>query len=106
MTNPYCQISFIMGIVSLVGPQYSLQFFQKKVKGSAFFFCGMILICLGYRFCTLGGFLLQLYGIYLLFRSFLKTIFAQMQTLPVIGPVLRDTPAIHSVINYLSSSKT
>ena len=27
-----------------------------------------------------------------------------MQTLPIIGPILRDTPAIHNIVNTLSNS--
>ena len=29
-----------------------------------------------------------------------------MQTLPVIGPILRDTPFIHKIVNTLSNSGT
>ena len=49
-------ISFLMGMVALVGPTYSVQFFQKKMQGSLFFFGGLILIILGYPFFTLIGF--------------------------------------------------
>ena len=97
------QISFLMGIVALVGPQYSFQFFQKKAKGSLFYFAGFVLIVLGYPMFTLLGFLCQVWGMFLMFRSFLKTIFAYMQTLPVIGPLLRDTPFIHDAVNWASS---
>ena len=72
--------------------------------GSAFYFSGVAMIILGWPFFTLGGFVLQMYGIFLLFRSFLKTIFAYMQTLPVIGPLLRDTPIIHKIVNSISNS--
>ena len=45
-----------------------------------------------------------MYGIFLLFRQFLNTAFAYLQTLPIIGPILRDTPAIHNIVNILSNS--
>ena len=95
-----------MGITALIGPSNTIQFFGKKSKimGSAFYFAGVTMIILGWRFFTLGGFILQMYGIFLLFRSFLKTIFAYMQTLPVIGPLLRDTPIIHKIVNSISNS--
>ena len=95
-----------MGITSLVGPSHTLVFFTKKSKimGSAFFFGGFAMICIGWYMFTMIGFILQMYGIFLLFRSFIKTIFAYMQTLPVIGPVLRDTPFIHKIVNALSNS--
>ena len=61
------------------------------------------MIIMGWKFFNLFGFVLQMYGIFLLFRSFLKTIFAYMQTLPVIGPILRDTPMIHTIVNSISN---
>ena len=95
-----------MGIIALIGPYNTMEFFGKKSKilGSAFYFAGVIMIILGWPFFTLGGFILQMWGIFLLFRSFLKTIFAYMQTLPVIGPLLRDTPIIHKIVNSISNS--
>ena len=73
------------------------------MKGSLFFFAGLVMILLGYRFFTLIGFLLQMWGMFLMFRSFLKTIYAYMQTLPVIGPVLRDSVMISNAVNWVSS---
>ena len=97
-----------MGIVALIGPQNTAGFFLKKSKmtGSIVYFVGLSMIILGWRFMTTLGFLMQMYGIFLLFKSFIKTIFAYLQTLPVIGPVLRDTPAIHSIVNSISSQST
>ena len=98
-------ISFIMGIVALIGPVNAFGFFTKKSKmvGSFFYFLGITMIIIGWKFFTIGGFLMQIYGIFLLFRSFLSTAFAYMQTLPIIGPFLRDTPAIHKIVNNLSN---
>ena len=89
--------SFIMGVVALIGPNKTVAFFTKKSKmqSSIVFFAGLCLIIVGWRFFTLFGFCLQLYGIFMLFRSFIKTLFAYCQTLPVIGPFLRDSPTIH-----------
>ena len=99
--------SFLMGVVALIGPKNTVAFFAKKSKmaSSAVYFAGLIVIIIGYRFFTFLGFLMQLYGIFMLFRSFIKTLFAYCQTLPVIGPFLRDSPAVHSFVNYISSSK-
>ena len=70
--------SFLMGVVALIGPKNALAFFTKKSKmaSSAFYFAGLGMIILGYRFFTLIGFCLQMYGMLMLFRSFLKTAFA------------------------------
>ena len=97
-----------MGVVALVGPQNATVFFFKKSKimGSAFYFAGFALICLGWFLCTFAGFCLQLYGLYLLFRSFLKTIFSWMQTLPYIGPLLQNNQSAHKIVDFLSEGHT
>ena len=70
--------SFLMGVVALIGPMNAVAFFGKesKIMSSAVFFAGLCFIIVGYRFFTLFGFCLQLYGIFMLFRSFIKTLFA------------------------------
>ena len=87
-------ISFIMGLVTMIGPVNTFKFFTRegKIAGSTFFFVGFILICLGMFMCTFLGFAAQMYGIFLLFRDFIRTIFGFAQTMPVIGPVLRNSP--------------
>lgn len=93
-----------MGVVSLVGPKNTLLFFAKKNKiiGSAFFFSGFTMIIIGWFMFTLVGFVMQLYGLFLLFRSFLRTIFSYMQTLPVLGPCIRNSPFIHKMVDFLA----
>ena len=58
-----------MGITALVGPKNTVAFFIKKnkLKGSVAYFTGMIMIILGYPMFTLTGFLIQMFGIFLLF---------------------------------------
>ena len=53
-------ISFVMGIVSLIGPKNTIGFFTKKGKimGSLFYFLGLSIIVIGYRFFTMIGFIL------------------------------------------------
>ena len=69
-----------MGIIALIGPQNTIGFFSKKSKvtGSACYFGGVIMIIIGWRMFTTIGFLMQMYGIFLLFKSFIKTIFAYL----------------------------
>ena len=100
-------ISFIMGLVTLIGPQNTFGFFAKqgKIKGSAFFFGGFILICIGKFLFTLFGFCAQVWGILLLFRDFFRTIFNFLQTLPVIGPFLRNSSTAHSIVDTLAGNK-
>ena len=63
-------ISFLMGIVSLIGQKNTFGFFSKKGKitGSIVYFLGFIIMIIGYTFFTTIGFCLQIYGIFLLFR--------------------------------------
>ena len=53
-------ISFVMGIVSLIGPKNTIGFFTKKGKimGSIFYFLGLVIIIIGYTFFTMIGFIL------------------------------------------------
>ena len=97
-------MSFLMGLVSLIGLKSTVLFFGKRSKllGSFFFFTGFILIIIGWYMFTCLGYLCQVYGIFLLFRSFIATIFAYSQTLPIIGPFLRTSPIIHKAVNALA----
>lgn len=81
-----------MGVVALVGAKNAVGFFlrESKIKGSLFFFLGLLCIITGWYMFTLLGFILQLYGIFLLFRSFLGTILIYGQSLPFIGGFLRS----------------
>ena len=98
-------LAFIMGLVILVGPTNTVQFFMRrnKVKGSACFFTGFVLIVIGWFGFTLLGFMLQLYGLFLLFRDFIKTIFKSIECMPVIGPVVRNMPWLHDAVDYIAS---
>ena len=71
-----------------------------------FFFAGLIVILIGWPFFTLIGFVLQIWGMFWMFRSFIKTIFSYMQTLPVIGPFIRDSVLINSAVNWIASGKS
>jgi hypothetical protein len=98
-----------MGVVGLVGPKNALGFFlkEKKVKGSIFFFLGLLFIISGWYMFTFLGFISQLYGIFLLFRSFLGTILIYGQGLPFIGGFLRSQSAnIQKAANKFSGGSS
>lgn len=99
-------LSFIMGLVVVVGPQNTVSFFARKGKivGSAVFFAGFIMIIIGWFLFTTLGFMMQCYGLFLLFRDFTRVIFSYMQTLPVVGPVLRNSPFAHTVVDSIAGS--
>lgn len=92
-----------MGVVSLVGFKNTVSFFTRgtKIKGSIFFFAGLLLIILGWYLFTFVGFSLQLYGIFLLFRSFLSPILMYAESLPVIGGFLQKNDTIHRVVKNI-----
>ena len=104
-------ISFLMGIVVMIGPKHTAQFFLRKGKktGSGFFFGGFLLILLGWFMFTSLGFLCQLFGTWLLFKDFVRQFFSYAQTLPIIGPMLRNNPFIEKAVDIMagnSKSKT
>lgn len=68
-----------------------LAFFAKKgkVKYSGIFFLGFFVILL--RFSFIGG-LLQLYALFLLFRSFVPFIIDWLFSVPGIGPFMSSLP--------------
>ena len=53
------QISFLMGVVALVGLKNAVGFFTRssKIQGSIFFFAGFLIIMIGWWMFTLVGFL-------------------------------------------------
>ncbi|SZF00513.1 unnamed protein product [Blumeria hordei] len=80
-------ILFLIGLTILIGPQKTLAFFasKQKLKGTAAFSLGLILILMRW---ALVGFLIELYGIFVLFGDFIITISGFARSLPVIGPFI------------------
>lgn len=84
---PTKQILFLIGLTVIIGPQKTALFFarRQKAKGTAAFFGGLLLILLRW---PLVGFLVELYGILVLFGDFLGTIAGFARNLPVVGPYI------------------
>jgi hypothetical protein len=65
-----------------------INFFKKKgkIKGSCFFFLGFLSLI----FIRWGivGFILQLYGLFVLFKSFFPFLYESACNLPIIGHTL------------------
>ncbi|KAL2145054.1 hypothetical protein VTI28DRAFT_8154 [Corynascus sepedonium] len=78
-------ILFLIGLTIIIGPQKTALFFarKQKLKGTAAFFGGLSLILLRW---PLTGFLVELYGIMVLFGDFLGTIAGFARNVPVVGP--------------------
>lgn len=80
-------ILFLIGLTIIIGPQKTLLFFarRQKLKGTAAFWGGITLILLRW---PLIGFLVELYGIFVLFGDFLGTIAGFARNVPVVGPYI------------------
>ncbi|KAG9240992.1 Got1/Sft2-like family-domain-containing protein [Calycina marina] len=78
-------ILFLIGLTIIIGPAKTAAFFarRQKMRGTAAFFSGLALILLRWAFV---GFLVELYGIFILFGDFLGTIFGFARNVPVVGP--------------------
>ncbi|KAK3352992.1 Got1-like family protein [Lasiosphaeria hispida] len=80
-------ILFLIGLTIIIGPAKTLLFFarKQKAKGTAAFFAGLTLILFKW---PLIGFLVELYGIMVLFGDFLGTIAGFARNVPVVGPYI------------------
>ena len=81
-------ILFIIGLTLIIGPQKTITFFfsrPSKYKGTAAFIAGITLILLRWPFF---GFLIELYGILVLFGDFFATIAGFVGNVPVVGPYI------------------
>lgn len=96
-----------MGVLALIGPKNAFLFFSKKSKlhGSLFYFLGFFMILLGWYLFTLLGFVAQMYGLFIMFRSFLTTILGYAQNLPVIGPIIKGSSVVNRTIRYIEEKE-
>jgi hypothetical protein len=80
-------ILFLLGLTIIIGPSKTALFFarRQKIKGTAAFFAGLLLILMRW---ALIGFIVELYGIFVLFGDFFGTIAGFARNLPVVGPVI------------------
>lgn len=83
------QILFLLGLTLIIGLQKTAVFFarRQKLKGTAAFAAGIILILLRW---PLVGFLIELYGIFVLFGDFFSTVGGFAGNIPVVGPYIRQ----------------
>lgn len=86
-TSP--QILFVLGLTLIIGLQKTALFFarRQKLKGTAAFTSGILLILFRW---PLIGFLVELYGIFVLFGDFFATIGSFAGNIPVVGPYIQQ----------------
>ncbi|KAL2832567.1 vesicle transport protein [Aspergillus cavernicola] len=81
-------ILFLIGLTLIIGLEKTIAFFSRrqKLKGTAAFIIGIFLILIRW---PLFGFLIELYGLFILFGDFLVTIGQFAGNIPVIGPFVQ-----------------
>lgn len=81
-------ILFLIGLTLLIGLQKSLLFFarRQKLKGTLAFAAGILLILFRW---PLTGFIVELYGIFVLFGDFFATIGGFAGNVPIVGPYIQ-----------------
>jgi len=80
-------ILFLIGLTLIIGIQKTFAFFarRQKIKGTAAFAVGICLILMRWAFI---GFLVELYGIFVLFGDFFATIAGFVYNVPYVGPYI------------------
>lgn len=80
-------ILFLCGLTLIIGLHKTALFFarRQKLKGTAAFTVGILLILFRW---PLVGFLVELYGIFVLFGDFFATIAGFVGNIPVVGPYI------------------
>ncbi|KAL3481437.1 vesicle transport protein [Aspergillus californicus] len=81
-------ILFLIGLTLIIGLQKTLAFFSRrqKINGTAAFVFGILLILMRW---PLIGFLVELYGLFILFGDFLVTIGQFAGNIPIVGPYIQ-----------------
>ncbi|KAL2038688.1 hypothetical protein N7G274_008446 [Stereocaulon virgatum] len=82
-------ILFLVGLTLIIGLQKTAVFFARRQKwnGTAAFVAGILLILVRW---PLVGFLVELYGIFVLFGDFFSTIGGFAGNIPVVGPYIQQ----------------
>lgn len=100
------QILFLIGLTLIIGPQKTLSFFVRpqKIKGSICFLAGFALILFKH---SIIGFLVECFGILVLFGDFFGVIVSFLRSMPVIGPLL-SSPHVApvSIATYSTHTQT
>ncbi|RKF79422.1 Vesicle transport protein GOT1A [Golovinomyces cichoracearum] len=80
-------ILLLIGLTILIGPKQTLAFFARKhkIKGTAAFCLGLVIILLRWAFV---GLCVELYGIFILFGDFINTSVGFLRNVPVVGPIV------------------
>lgn len=94
-------ILFISGLGLVIGLERTFRFFfqREKLRGSAFFLGGIIIVLYGW---PVIGMVVEIYGFIQLFKGFFPVVINFLRRVPVIGNILM-LPGISSVVNFMAS---
>lgn len=95
-------ILFISGLAFVIGLERTFRFFFQahKIKATAFFFGGIIVVLIGW---PMIGMLVETYGFFLLFRGFFPVAINFLRRVPVIGTIL-NLPGISGFVARFEDS--
>eukprot|EP00045_Choanoeca_perplexa_P003407 m.30983 g.30983 ORF g.30983 m.30983 type:complete len:141 (-) comp12023_c0_seq2:2-424(-) len=93
-----CGLALIIGLANTFN--FFFQFTPSKMKGSSFFFSGILMVLWISPFL---GMLLELVGLYYLFGAFLPTIINFLRTIPGIN-VIFYIPFVRQAADYITAS--
>ncbi|XP_043287297.1 vesicle transport protein GOT1B [Venturia canescens] len=91
---------FISGLACVIGPRRTLSFFfqRHKLKASAAFLGGVIVVLMGW---PIVGMILETYGFILLFSGFLPVAINFLRRVPILGTML-NMPGISRILDMLA----
>eukprot|EP01065_Artemidia_motanka_P050574 TRINITY_DN8681_c0_g1_i1.p1 TRINITY_DN8681_c0_g1~~TRINITY_DN8681_c0_g1_i1.p1 ORF type:complete len:138 (+),score=28.93 TRINITY_DN8681_c0_g1_i1:306-719(+) len=78
-------IVFLVGLLLTMGPHAAKNFFRKRVRGSSFFFVGVLMVLYGW---VLTGLLVEGFGALNLFGNFVPMAYRVLKSLPGVGNFL------------------
>eukprot|EP01016_Furgasonia_blochmanni_P040656 TRINITY_DN5206_c0_g1_i12.p3 TRINITY_DN5206_c0_g1~~TRINITY_DN5206_c0_g1_i12.p3 ORF type:complete len:180 (+),score=44.95 TRINITY_DN5206_c0_g1_i12:276-815(+) len=98
-------LCFLAGLMFLVGVVGTYGFFMKKgkFKGTLVYFLGFFIIVM-LRW-SLVGFVTQLVGLFLLFRTFIPFLYEWSFNIPVIGSCLRNSQFCRKLVDMSAKKK-
>lgn len=91
---------FISGLGCVIGPRRTLSFFfqRHKLKGSASFLGGVLIVLMGW---PLVGMIVETYGFVILFSGFLPVAINFLRRVPILGTFL-SMPGISRIMDMLA----
>ncbi|GAB6033180.1 golgi transport 1B [Chamberlinius hualienensis] len=97
-------ILFLSGLAFVIGLERTFRFFfqRHKIRGTASFFGGIIVVLLGW---PLVGMIIETYGFVVLFSGFFPVVINFLRRVPILGTIL-NLPGIGGLMDRLAGDST